>query len=256
MVINNVVIKIKKILSELTGKKNVFLVRRGNISIRDSLRIAKTRGYKKVLIQDQGGWITYAPFAKKLKLELDYIATNYGLIKGNFYECILLINTMPAYAFYQDVKDINALDCIIINDVSGSIGTELSKWGDIIFGSFGKDKPIDLGRGGFIATDFEVDVDELIFTKDEIDELYIKLTNLEKRIIFLKKKSKKIKKDLKKYNLVLPENEGINVLIKTSNDIEKNEIMDYCDKNKLEYTSCPRYIRMNQQGLSIEVKRL
>jgi hypothetical protein len=247
--------KIKKILSDLTGKKNVFIVRRGNIAIRDSLKIAKSKGYKKIFIQDQGGWMTYAPFSEKLKFNLYYIKTDYGLIKQDFFDSILLINTMPGYSHYQNPEDIKTEKCIIINDISGSIGTELSKYGDIIFGSFGNDKPIDFGKKGFIATDYDVSIEESDLTGEEAEILIDKFKNLDKRLNYLRSINKKIKEKLKKFNIIHPNLEGINVLIKTSNESEKQEIMDFCEKNKYEYTICPRYIRMNQEGISIEVKR-
>ena len=36
----------------------------------------------------------------------------------------------------------------------------------------------------------------------------------------------------------------------------KQRIIDYCNENNLEFTECPRYIRINEPAISIEVKRL
>ena len=37
---------------------------------------------------------------------------------------------------------------------------------------------------------------------------------------------------------------------------EMKKIINYCDNNKLPYTECPRYIRINQKAISIEIKKL
>ena len=41
-----------------------------------------------------------------------------------------------------------------------------------------------------------------------------------------------------------------------NNDEEKDKIIKYCKENNYEYTLCPRYIRVNENAVSIEVKRL
>ena len=58
---------------------------------------------------------------------------------------------------------------MLINDVAGRIGTKEAKVGDILLGSFGRWKPLNVESGGFLATDnkeyyeflkeFEVDID-------------------------------------------------------------------------------------------------
>jgi len=248
--------KVKGLLSQITGKKNIYLTRRGNISIKDSLKYAKEKGYSKLCIQDQGGWLTYSQFAEKLKLNIEDIKTDYGIVKGSFKDCILLINTMPAYAFLQETEDIEAERCIRINDISGSIGHPQSRWGDIIIGSFGKHKPINLEKGGFIATNLEMNLEEEKFTKAELEKLRKKLDEIHKRIRHFAIISSRIKKELNHLNIVHPHKEGINVIFQTSKEKEKQEIKDYCNKHRIDYTECPRYIRINEEGISIEVKRL
>lgn len=247
--------EIKSILSDITGKKNIYLTRRGNISIKESLRFCKDKGFTSVQIQDQGGWITYRQFSDKLKLNLHEIKTDHGLFEGSFSSTILLINTMPGYASILDTSKISAKDSIIINDISGSIGHPECRWGNIIIGTFGNEKPVNLGRGGFIATDFDMKLEEETFTEKEHNILKEKLQNLKERITSFNKTNKKIKKDLSDYNIIHPEKEGINVMIKTDDEKEKNQIIDYCKKNNYEYTECPCDIRMLDKGISIEVKR-
>ncbi|MFT4297579.1 MAG: hypothetical protein ACMXX5_00115 [Candidatus Woesearchaeota archaeon] len=248
--------EVKAYLSNFTKKNNIYLNRRGNIAVRDSIRTAMSRGYKKILIQDQGGWLTYPQFAEKFNLDTSYFKTDYGIVKGSFKDSIILINTMPGYSFYQPSEDIKTKNCIIINDVSGSIGTDLCSWGDIVFGSFGKDKPVDLGESGFIATDFNMDIEDIDMDEKKAEELLLKLYNLDKRRDFLLKINSRIKKDLKKYDIIHRDKQGFNVLVKTRSQNESDKIIEYCERNNYEFTICPRYIRMNAKGISIEVKRL
>jgi len=144
---------------------------------------------------------------------------------------------------------------IIINDVSGSIGHKQARWGDIAIGSFGLRKPVNFGQFGFIASDFVMKIDEVVIGKKEKEGLLKKLQGLKKRIEHLGKITHKIKKDLSDYNIVHPKIEGMNIIIK-ANEKEKQEIMEYCEKHGYEYTLCPRYIRINEEGISVEVKRL
>ena len=46
------------------------------------------------------------------------------------------------------------------------------------------------------------------------------------------------------------------VLVKFKNEIERLNIAAYCTKNEREYTVCPREIRIMEDAISIEVKRL
>ena len=80
--------------------------------------------------------------------------------------------------------------------------------------------------------------------------------DLEKRLFLLKKLTEKIKKDLGKFDIIHKDKKGINVVVKFKDENEKKKIVDYCRDNDYEYTECPRYIRVNCNAISIEVKRL
>src|SRR3989338_8203460 len=88
-------------LKELTGKKFVLLTQRGNASIQLALKLAKGKGFDKLLIQDQGGWITYKQYAEKLKFSIHELKTDHGLVNEKELEkiknSVLLINSLPAY---------------------------------------------------------------------------------------------------------------------------------------------------------------
>ncbi len=287
----NVENKIKSSLKDLTHKKNIILVRRGNAAILEVIRLAKNLGREKVLIQDQGGWITYKQYANKLGLMCIEIKTDYGLTNLEDLEkkadgkSIFIINSLTGYYADENISKIaktcEKKHCLLINDVSGSIGKKLAKYGDIIFSSFNQWKPINLGLGGFLAFDnkilskFEIipetqkftqkffdmneyfnEFEEYEFKERDLKKLYQKIKDVSKRHKFFTKKHNQIKKDMKKYQIIHPKKKGINVIIKYNNEEEKNKIIKYCKDNKLEYTECPRYIRVDEQAICIEVKRL
>lgn len=251
-------------IKELTGKRFVKIVSRGNKAIWYALKIGKKLNKKKVIIQDQGGWISYKLYPKRLKLKLIELETDHGLIDlANLKEVIdnhtiLLINSMPAYAveenmkaIYKEAKRVNAL---LINDVSGSIGTRNSKIGHILVCSFGKDKPLNIGYGGFIASNNYLN---LINIKEiAIPELNQKLNQLKSRVNYLYSLNKKIKNELARFDILHKDKRGINVIVKFNSSKIKNKLIEYCEKNKYPYTLCPRYIRVNCNAISIEVKRL
>ena len=249
---NNCIEKIK----ELTSKKYVFFTKRGNSSIKEALKYSREK-YDKLYFPDQGGWLTYEQFAKKFKFDYEIIKTNLSLYPNNLNlndNSSLLINSMPAYSFLINLNDIN-FNGFIINDVSASIGTENAKYGDIIIGSFGRWKPINLGSGGFIATnldDFKIDNNLDI----DFKELLNKLNNLNNRLNFIKKIRNKVKNDLNNYDIIHKDYEGLNLIVKFNNDEEKEKLINYCLENNLEYTLCPMDIRVNIDAISIEIKRL
>ena len=70
---------IKSKLKRLTDKKNIVFVKRGNAAVLEITKLAKKLGKEKVIIQDQGGWITYKQFAGKQNLMCIEIKTDYGL---------------------------------------------------------------------------------------------------------------------------------------------------------------------------------
>lgn len=267
------------LLKELTGKKHIILTDRGNISIKLALCLMKEIGVGNVILQDQAGWITYKQFAKSYRLNFVELSTNYGIVddfkgfkiilkkinKKNHKPTALLINSMPAYAYLQDMGKIKEFSeknhIIIINDATGSIGTEEAKYGDIILGSFGNNKPVNLGYGGFIATDNKEfygllnDFNRLKVIFD-YDLLYERLVKLKERISLLQKIHQKIKSELKSFKIIHKDKQGFNVIVKYKNEPELSLLKGYCEKNKYEFVLCPKYIKVLEQAISIEVIRL
>ena len=74
---------VKNLLKKLTNKKNIFLVDRGDTAIKLSLQAINK---EKILIQDQGGWLSY----QKLP-NIIYLKTNYGILDLNDLEVLILV---------------------------------------------------------------------------------------------------------------------------------------------------------------------
>ena len=235
------------------GKKYFVYTNRGNKSILLALKTTKKYS-NKLLIQDEGGWLTYEPFAKRLKFNIIKLKTEFGKIIEfpNIQNGILLINSLPGYTTYQNMKNVikwaKKNKNLVINDVSGSIGYKEQLKGDIIIGSFGKWKPINLEEGGFYATNnldlFPTKYEFNFLKNKELEEKLKKINKNIKNIIKIKKKTIKLFKD------VITDEKGFNFYVNYT-----NENLKICEKNKIKFTECPRYIRTMKKMLSIEVKK-
>jgi hypothetical protein len=262
----------RTMLKILTKSEHVYFTPRCNESIRLAFLLAKRLGKSHVLKQDEGGWLTYEKYAKQIDLALTQIVTINGVIPSkellNYsMDEVLIINSLAGYAASQPMAEITGTciqqDIFLINDVAGSIGTDLATYGDVIVGSFGDAKPINLGTGGFFATNtkefaqlFE-EVRDAEETELDFASLYKLLKNLEARRNFLEKRCKEIKKDLETYDVVVPEEEhALTVIVRFDTESQKQELITYCEEHDLEYTECPREIRVLDPAISIEVKRL
>lgn len=253
-----------EMLQALTNKKNITLTESGDHAIKTIIcALKKTK--KQILIQDQGGWLTYKDYAKKEKLEIIELKTNYGIINTTDLQTktnnnnFLLINSLAGYFAEQPMQEIAKIckqtNCLLVNDVSGSIGTENAKIGDIIIGSFGKDKPVNLHYGGFIATNTDEQFENCNFNQQKTAELKKQLEQLKNRQEMFTKINNKIKTELANYEILHKNLKGINVIVKFNNEKEKQEIIKYCENNNYEYTLCPKTIRVLDTAISIEVKR-
>lgn len=268
--------KAKDLLKEYTCHKVVELTERGNTAIFAALYCArKLRLDKKtVLIPNQGGWLTYRKYPKMLGLSTKEIKTDSGLINPSLLRketgcCALLYANPAGYFADQPIKDIYDAcngNCAVIVDVTGCLGDKalcVGKYADIMVGSFGKWKPVNLGYGGFVSFKKEEDhqkTKEIFntthFDESRLEELYEKLKGCRSRLDDLYRVCVKVKKELRKYDIIHPDKKGINVVLRFHNNSEKNELIKYCENNKYEFTICPRYIRVMENAISIEIKRL
>ncbi|MBS3135871.1 DegT/DnrJ/EryC1/StrS family aminotransferase [Candidatus Woesearchaeota archaeon] len=259
-----------QLLKGYTGKGRIYLAQRGNKALQVSLRISAALGKKKCVVPDQGGWITYLQYPEQMKMELVKFPTNDGIAIPDMLSreldesAVVIITSFAGYfaeqpmgLIYSIAKQKNAL---LINDASGSIGTEAAKIGDIIVGSFGEGKPVNLGYGGFIAFDnIKVEdsmFDSLTFDLGYTDRLATRLGALPDKLKMYERHRIKIIADLSGMEVIHPSRRGINCVVAFKDDAERERIINYCGKNDYSFTECPRYIRVNRDAISIEVKRL
>lgn len=267
----------KKALKELTNKKELYFTLRCNKSIELAFQIAVPvlkQEQKNLLIQKEGGWITYQNYAKKYKLNLIRLDNYNGqkiadLLKTqNNNQGILIMHSLPGYSYIEDMQKISRQckknDILLINDCCGSIGTSAGTFGDLVLCSFGNAKPLSAGGGGFIAADsFTNQEKELLkgaekeaTEKINFDILWETINSLQERLSRWKNKKKEIETKLIKHKFeILNKGEGINILVPFDNEDEKERLIKFCKEEKLEYVECPRYIRTLNKALSIEIKR-
>ncbi len=266
-------------LKKFTNHSSVRLTNCGNSAIFAALCIAKQLGRDTIIIPDQAGWISYKTYPKILGLNIEEVKTDDGIINLEALKKLADKKTaviVPSFAGYfaeQPMKKIAEVckkqNTLLIEDASSAIGDKTlcdGRISDIIIASFGKAKPVDLGYGGFISTNDRENLEKIrdVFSFIEFEEsfqekLLEKLNGVEARLKKLFAQHDKIVKELEKYkgfDVVHRQSRGINVVVRFKTDEEKNEIISYCEKNKLEYTMCPRYIRLEDKAVSIEVKRL
>ena len=257
-------------LAALVNHRHATLTPRGNAAIFFSLFIAKKMGKKKVLIPDQGGWLTFRTYPTVLGMDMELLKTNDGVIDPQTIslspDTVLLYAQPAGYFAEQDMKAIyeRCKSMLVIADVSGSVGSELCHGGyaDILLGSFSEWKPLNIGYGGFVSVKEKemVDYGKEIVTINKVHptlekEVEARLKTCTQRYHDLFAKAEKTKRDLAEYDIIHREKKGINVVIAYKNEKQKDDLISYCKKQQLEYTLCPRFIRVMRPAISIEIKR-
>ena len=262
--------EVKKIIFDLTNKKNILFMDKCRNAAELLMILAKNNGFKNLILQEEGGWHTYEKSGNKLDLNVLKAPMFQGkLIEERFPEekALVIVNTNPSYSYvdtlpFYDKMKLNG--SLIVNDIVCSIGEAYAKKGDFIIGSFGKDKPLSIASGGaFIAFN---DFPELGSLKEEFfkgsgenidfDDLLIAFHKFRDKKNAWMSYADNLKKELlsKDFN-VLNKNSSVNVLVK-ANAAEMENLIKFCEERNLEYVKCPLYIRCNEEGISIEVKRL
>jgi len=280
-------------IKQLTGHGYVKLTGCGDSAIYAALSAIKNKDPDAaVLMPDQGAWHTYEKHCMKLLLEYKKIKTDRGIIileelkrsiaeiKDKKKRCAFILTSFAGYYAAQPMKEISDIcrknSCMLIEDVSGSIGLleyssalvkELNLCAglaDICVCSFGKWKPISIGKGGFISFKDALDKKNPInlnnlkssLTNADLNILLHKLENINKRYAFLFRTAGKIKKELADSNIFHRNLAGLNVIIGFADEDEKNKLIKYCKDNNYEYVMCPKNIRVEENAVSIELKRL
>ncbi len=258
--------QIIELLQEYTGKKHIHLTDSGDLAIYAALWLAKNKGFNRLLIPDQGGWLSYKKYGKQLGFEVIELKTNLGIVSpqdlNKHSDCILLCTSLAGYYQQQSLHELakitkqhNIFFILDVNDLSDETNKQSKV--DILVSSFGKWKVVNNWHGGCIACDELCNINE-IYTKIKPvdlneDKLLINLRQAPIRLDFLRNETKEIIKQLR--------NKGIKIYNRDDNGIvviteDKEEVKKYCKDHGLQFTLCPREIRINEQAISIEVKRL
>ncbi|MBI2581516.1 aminotransferase class I/II-fold pyridoxal phosphate-dependent enzyme [Candidatus Woesearchaeota archaeon] len=261
-------------LQKLTGHNHLEITLRGDAAITAAIFLVPKD--KILLIPEEGGWLSYPKIPKKLGLKVVEVKCDDARInlkdlqqKLQEHPCGALLYQNPGgYFAEQPMEEIYQLcqknQCLVIMDVSGSIGTKLcnGKYADILVGSFGEWKLVEAKVGGFISCKnqdlFEKVKKHVAILEDKkiLKIISQKIEELPQRISFLTRKRDKIMEDLKRSEVVHKQDVGFVVIVRYNDQTEKENLIKYCNDNDLPWTECPRYIRLNKPAISIEVKRL
>lgn len=259
----------------LTNAEDVKLTSSGNNSIFVALSFIKGD----IIIPDQGGWHGFKQIAKFLGKEIVTLKTDLGLINPKNIDELdisdnsaLIFTSFAGYAADQDIKSISRYcknnGITTIEDASAGIGDEKELLGncknsDIVIASTGQPKIINVGSGGFIATN-----DENIF-KESSPPLKLSKTNeiiasgIYEEINSVKENLQRTLNAtdyLKKHidNTIHAKKRGINLIIKDDDAKQKTwELKKQLPIDKSGFINkCPNYNRVKTKAISIEIKNL
>jgi hypothetical protein len=271
--------KVIKLLQKYTKHDHVRLVQRGNAAIFCALAVVKKINPRPfILIPDQGGWISFKTYPKLLGFDVRTVKTNRGLIdlidleKKAESGAALMVTSFAGYFAEQPMSYISKIckryKCLLIEDASGAVGDEElcdGEFSDIIVGSFGRWKPISAEYGGFISAakkDYLDAASEIFSTTNHYpryDILLEKLEDAKARIKEMIKAAADVKEDISKslphLKILHKDLRGLNVVVRYMSEAEKEEIEQYCDEKGFDYVECPNYIRLEEEAISIELKR-
>ncbi|MBU1111910.1 MAG: aminotransferase class I/II-fold pyridoxal phosphate-dependent enzyme [archaeon] len=278
--------KLKQAIIQSIGEKTkhyfVELVTKGNSAILLALtKLSLANPESKIYGPKEGGWLTYPKYAKALGKEYITIETTDATLNLDDLQAklsaappksIFIYHSLGGYVAKQPIEQIYNIckerDCHVVMDACGSFGTNLcdGNYADVMFGSFGRWKLVDLGRGAFISfkdqelyEQFKPLVSAFPFegSDEDYEKLLHKLDSVEERINFLLDKRKEIIEFLDTFDIVHKTSKlGFVVIVKFKNETDRMRILKYCTTHSLEYTDCPREIRILDNAISIEVKRL
>ena len=258
-------------LRRLTQHEYVDLTLSGDAAIEAALLLCSPG--QRLLIPEEGGWLSYEKLSKKrslacVKVKCDQAKINLVDLRANISGSAAFLYQNPGgYFARQFMKEIyelcHAARCLVIMDVSGALGTELcdGRYADVMVGSFGKWKLVEAQGGGFISSsniDYQCTVTKNMATpaEEQLPIIRNALGQLSQRIEFLLEKREKILLDLKSYDIMHKNDLGFVVVVKYHSEEEREKIVTYCQEEKLPFTECPRYIRLMERAISIEVKKL
>ncbi len=260
-------------IRDLTTKEHVKMTSSGN----NSIFIALSAITGDIIIPDQGGWHGFKQIAKFLDKNIVTLKTDAGLINTDYLDELeisegsaLIFTSFAGYTAEQDIKSIVSYckdnNITTIEDASAGIGDSENRLGcrsDIILASTGSPKIINVGSGGFIATD-----DDDVFKRTSLPQKLSKTTeiicsgidneidNVSKNLQVSLNATEHVKKHIP--HTLHADKRGINVIIPHENsksicwDLKKTLTTD---KSGI-ITTCPNYNRVKQKAICIEIKNL
>lgn len=260
---------VKRKLKQLTNHEAIEITNRGNSAIFAALNIAKKANNKKyLLIPDQGGWFTYRIYPQIFGFVPKELKTNDGIIITDELKkyirdaSALLVPSFAGYFAEQNMHELSEIctkhGCLLIEDASGAIGDSKlcdGRYSDIIVGSFGKWKPVNVGYGGFISTNqelmkhAEMALSLIKVHPNSENEILNKLND--NRLPKMISIAQSIKNNMSGANVIHPTKRGINIMTEYS-----PFVIDYCKEKGYPHLVCPNYIRLNRRAISIELKRM
>ena len=257
----------------LTTKEHALMTSSGNNSI--FIAISAIDG--DIIIPDQGGWHGFKQIAKFLDKNLITVRTDAGLINTDYLDGLdispnsaLIFTSFAGYTAEQDIEGIVKYcrdnEITTIEDASAGIGDGEHKLGcrsDIILASTGSPKMINVGSGGFVATD-----NDEILKSTKLPQKLSKTTevicsgidneidNVGKNLELSLNATEHVKKHIP--NTLHADKRGINVII--PHDDAKSICWDLkkeltTDKSGM-ITTCPNYNRVKQKAICVEIKNL
>ncbi|MBQ2961494.1 DegT/DnrJ/EryC1/StrS family aminotransferase [Methanobrevibacter sp.] len=280
-------------LASTTGHSYAKLVSSGNSAILCAMNSIDGA----ILIPDQGGWNGFKQMAKFLNKDLITVRTNHGLIDlDNLNESIisssedgiidlndennksaLFLTSFAAYTAEQDIKAIcdfaHKNNMLVVEDASGAIGDYEKRLAngnnsDVIIGSTGSPKIVNVEDGGFITTN-----DKTLFEKSNLllktnkasnitacgicNELDFAEKNLKKTIDACSYLKEKIE-DETNFEVFHNDKRGINVIIKTEDpkSLSYRLRQEFVLDSHGMITKCPNYNRLKEKAVALEIKNL
>ena len=280
-------------LADIVNHKFAKLVNSGNSAILSTMNSIDGA----ILIPDQGAWNGFKQIANFLNKDLITVKTNQGLVdldylnesiisssKDNMIDLddenkksALFLTSFAAYTAEQDIKEISDFihknNMVLVEDASGAIGDRENKlangkYSDIIIGSTGSPKIVNVEDGGFITTNDNslFDNSKLLLKTNKAsnitacgiyNELDFAQENLKKTIdscLYLKEKIK----NETSFEVFHTEKRGINVIIKTDDpkSLSYKLRQEFVLDSHGMITKCPNYNRLKEKAVALEIKNL
>ena len=280
-------------LATITNHRYAKLVNSGNSAILAAMNSIDGA----ILIPDQGAWNGFKQIANFLNKNLITVKTNKGLIdldelnesiissyENNMIDLddennksALFLTSFAAYTAEQDMKAIcdfaHKNNILVVEDASGAIGDYDNRlangsYSDIIIGSTGSPKIVNVEDGGFITAN-----DDGFFEKSRLllktnkasnittcgiyNELDFAKDNLKKTVdacLYLKEAIG----EKTSFNVFHKDKRGINVIIETEDpkSLSYRLRQEFVLDSHGMITKCPNYNRLKEKAVAIEIKNL